>query len=43
MFKKVKAADNKRAAFDSYVLNLTKEGTILEDWLVVGKSKGNSN
>jgi hypothetical protein len=37
-FKNFKAADNKRAGFDSYLTNVTKEGGYVEDWLIVGKS-----
>ena len=34
----MKAADNKRAGFESYLTNLTKEGGFVEDWVIVGKS-----
>jgi hypothetical protein len=35
-FSNFKVADNKNAGFDCYLANVTKEGPVLDNWLIVG-------
>ncbi len=43
LFKNIMVADSKLAGFQSHKTNLTKEGAVIENYLIVGKSKGNAN
>jgi hypothetical protein len=42
-FKNMLVADSKVAGFQSHKTNLTRDGAIVENFVIVGKSRGNAN